>query len=115
MRRMEPRRARGRKVQREVKGLNKYEVIYIIDARVEDEPRKELIDRFSGLMQAGGATVDKIDEWGKRRLAYPIDFQNEGYYVLVHMTAPAEFPRELERNFEISEQIIRYLCVRIDE
>jgi len=95
--------------------LNKYEVIYILDARVEDEPRKELIDRFSGLITANGGTLDKIDEWGKRRLAYPIDFQNEGYYVLMHMTAAPEFPRELERNFEISEQVIRYLCVRIEE
>ena len=95
--------------------MNKYEVIYILDARVEDEPRKELIDRFSGLITANGGTLDKIDEWGKRRLAYPIDFQNEGYYVLMHMTAAPEFPRELERNFEISEQVIRYLCVRIEE
>lgn len=95
--------------------MNKYEVIYIIDARVEDEPRKEIIDRFSGLITSNGGTLDKIDEWGKRRLAYPIDFQNEGYYVLLHMTVAPDFPRELERNFDISEQIIRYLCVRIDE
>ncbi len=95
--------------------MNKYEVIYVIDARVEDEPRKELIDRFAGLITANGGTIDKVDEWGKRRLAYPIDFQNEGYYVLWHMTVAPEFPRELERNFEISEQVIRYLCVRIEE
>lgn len=95
--------------------MNKYEVIYIIDARIEDEPRKEIIDRFSGLITSNGGTVDKIDEWGKRRLSYPIDFQNEGYYVLLHMTAAPDFPRELERNFEIADQVIRYLCVRIDE
>lgn len=95
--------------------MSKYEVIYIIDARVEDEPRKELIDRFSGLITQNGGTVDHIDEWGKRRLAYPIDFQTEGYYVLLHMTTAPEFPRELERNFEISEQIIRYLVVRMDD
>jgi small subunit ribosomal protein S6 len=98
-----------------VKGLNKYEVIYIIDARLEDEPRKELIDRFAGIITSSGGTIDKVEEWGKRRLSYPINFQNEGYYVLLHMTAAPEFPRELERNFEISEQIIRYLIVRIEE
>ncbi len=93
----------------------KYEVIYIIDARVEDEPRKELIDRFNALIASNGGTVDKIEEWGKRRLAYAIDFQTEGYYVLLHMSANPDFPRELERNMQISEQIIRYLVVRIDE
>lgn len=93
----------------------KYEVIYIIDARVEDEPRKELIDRFNGLITQNGGTVDKIEEWGKRRLAYAIDFQTEGYYVLLHMTANPEFPREMERNLQISEQVIRYLVVRMDE
>lgn len=93
----------------------KYEVIYIIDARLEDEPRKELIDRFNGLLAANGATIDKIDEWGKRRLAYTIDFQTEGYYVQMHMTAKPDFPRELERNFQISEQVIRYLVTRMED
>lgn len=95
--------------------MNKYEVIYIIDARLEEEPRKELIERFGALIAQNGATIDKLDEWGKRHLAYPIDFQTEGYYVLMHLSAPAEFPKELERNFEISEQVIRYLCVRMEE
>ena len=95
--------------------MNKYEVIYIIDANLEDDPRKELIDRFNELIAQQGATLDKIDEWGKRHLAYPIDFQSEGYYVLMHISAPPEFPRELERNFEISEKVIRYLCVRLDD
>ena len=94
--------------------MNKYEVLYVIDPAMEDEPRKELIERFSGLITGNGGTVDKIDEWGKRRLAYPINFKNEGYYVLLHMTAAPEFPRELERNLQISDQIMRYLVTRIE-
>ncbi len=93
--------------------MNKYEVLYVIDPNVEDEPRKELIDRFSGIITGNGGTVDKVEEWGKRRLAYPINFKNEGYYVLLHMTAAPEFPRELERNMQISDQIMRYLVTRL--
>ena len=94
--------------------MNKYEVLYVIDPAMEDEPRKELIERFSGIITGNGGTVAKIDEWGKRRLAYPINFKNEGYYVLLHMTAAPEFPRELERNLQISDQIMRYLVTRIE-
>ena len=94
--------------------MNKYEDLYEIDPAMEDEPRKELIERFSGIITGNGGTVDKIDEWGKRRLAYPINFKNEGYYVLLHMTAAPEFPRELERNLQISDQIMRYLVTRIE-
>ncbi len=95
--------------------MNKYEVLYVIDAAMEDQARSELIAQFGELMANNGATVEKVDEWGKRRLAYPINFKNEGYYVLVNFTAAPEFPRELERNFEINENIIRYLVTRVEE
>ena len=95
--------------------MNKYEVLYVIDAAMEDQSRSELIAQFSELMTNNGATVEKVDEWGKRRLAYPINFKNEGYYVLVNFTAASEFPRELERNFEINENIMRYLVTRVEE
>lgn len=95
--------------------MNKYDVLYVIDPTVEEEPRKELIERFNGIITANGGTVDKVDEWGKRRLAYPINFKNEGYYVLLNFTAAPEFPRELERNFQINDQIMRYLVTRAAE
>ena len=95
--------------------MNKYEVIYIIDPALEEEPRKELIERFNALITTNGGTIDKTDEWGKRRLAYEIDYKTEGYYLLQHITADPTFPRELERNFLIQESVIRYLIVRLDE
>ena len=95
--------------------MNKYEVLYVIDAGMEDQARSELIAQFGELMTNNGATVEKVDEWGKRRLAYPINFKPEGYYVLVNFTAAPEFPRELERNFEINENIMRYLVTRVEE
>ena len=85
-----------------------------LDDGVEDH-LLEVIAQFGELMTNNGATVEKVDEWGKRRLAYPINFKNEGYYVLVNFTAAPEFPRELERNFEINENIMRYLVTRVEE
>ena len=82
--------------------MNRYEMIYIIDADLEETARKELIE--------------KVDEtWGKRRLAYAIDYKTEGWYVLVTFKAPVELPRELERNLQINENVLRYLVIKLVE
>ena len=94
--------------------MNQYEVMYVIDTAIADQARIDLIERFSGLVAQGGGQVDRIDEWGKRRLAYAIDYKTEGYYVLMYITAPAELPRELERNFKINENILRYLVIKFE-
>ncbi len=93
----------------------KYELIYIIDTDVEEEARKQLITRFNELIEQNGGTVEKVDEWGKRRLAYEINYKTEGYYVLLNYSASPEVPREIERNLAISDQILRYLTVRVEE
>ena len=92
--------------------MNKYELLYVIDSAMEDQARTDLIAQFQTLMTNNGAAVDKVEEWGKRRLAYPIDYKTEGYYVLTTFSAAPEFPRELERNFNNDENILRYLVVR---
>ena len=95
--------------------MNKYEAIYIIDTAVEEVARKELIVKFNDVITANGGTIEKVDEWGKRRLAYTIDYKNDGYYVLLHFTAPGELPRELERNLQINENVLRYLIVKLEQ
>ena len=95
--------------------MNKYEALYVISVNVEDESRAELIERISGIVTSYGGTVEKVDEWGRRRLAYPINYQNEGYYVLMTFQSEPSFPRELERNLQITEQVIRYLVTRVEE
>ena len=95
--------------------MNKYEVVYIIDPAVEEEARKELIAKFNDLITGNGGSVEKVEEWGKRRLAYAIDYKTEGYYVLVNFQAESELPKELERNLQISESVIRYQVIRIEE
>ena len=95
--------------------MNKYEVVYIIDPAVEEEARKELIAKYNALITNNGGSVDKVEEWGKRRLAYAIDYKTEGYYVLVNFQAESELPKELERNLQISDSIIRYQVIRLLE
>ena len=96
--------------------MNRYELTYIIDTALEETARKELIEKVSNLIAANGGEVEKVDEtWGKRRLAYAIDYKTEGWFVLVTFKAPAELPRELERNLEIYDSVIRYLVVKLVE
>lgn len=96
--------------------MNRYELTYIIDTALEETARKEMIEKISNLIAANGGEVEKVDEtWGKRRLAYAINYKTEGWYVLVTFKAPAELPRELERNLEIYESVIRYLIVKLEE
>ena len=94
--------------------MNQYEVMYVIDAALEDSARVELINRFSDLVKKNGGEIDRVDEWGKRRLAYAINYKTEGYYVLMYIKAPSELPRELERNMQISDSVLRYLVVRYE-
>ncbi len=94
--------------------MNKYEVMYVLDAALEDSARAEMINYFSGIVEKNAGTIDRIDEWGKRRLAYAINYKTEGYYVLMYIQAPSELPRELERNFQISDNVLRYLVVRYE-
>ena len=96
--------------------MNRYEMIYIIDTDLEEAARKELIEKVSALIANNGGEIEKVDEtWGKRRLAYAIDYKTEGWYVLVTFKAPVELPRELERNLQINESVLRYLVVKLVE
>ncbi len=96
--------------------MNRYEMIYIIDTGLEEAARKEQIEKVSALIADNGGEIEKVDEtWGKRRLAYAIDYKTEGWYVLVNFKAPAELPRELERNLQINENVLRYLVVKLEE
>ncbi len=94
--------------------MNQYEVMYVIDPTLEDGARVELINRFSELVKKNGGEVDRVDEWGKRRLAYAINYKTEGYYVLMYIKAPSSLPQELERNLQIADSVLRYIVVRYE-
>lgn len=96
------------------KVLNSYETLFVVDCSIGEEGVKSVVDKFTALIAENG-TVDNVDEWGKRRLAYPINDQNDGYYVLVNFKSEGEFPAELERLFGINENILRSIVVRLIE
>ena len=88
----------------------KYESIFIVNATLDAEATAEIVARFKKLVEDNG-TLETIEEWGKRRLAYPINDMNDGYYVLMTFTAPTDFPAELERVYGITDSIMRSLIV----
>ncbi len=88
-----------------------YETIFVVDLTLGEDGVKGLVEKFTSLIAENGE-VSEVNEWGKRRLAYPINDMNEGYYVLVNFTAPADFPAELERIFGITEGIMRSIVIK---
>lgn len=95
--------------------MTNYETLYILKPDFEEEKKDALIAKFSEIITSNGGTITKTDEWGKRRLAYPINYINDGYYVLTYFSANTELPAELERNFKISDDVIRYIVVNLDK
>jgi len=94
--------------------MNKYEVLYILSCEADDATIDAQIEKFNQIIINNGGTVEQIDKWGRRRLAYPIDFKTEGYYVLLNIQAKPELPAELERNFRIADEVMRYMVVKLE-
>ena len=91
-----------------------YETLYIIDATLAEDAIKALVEKFTALIAQHGE-VTEVNEWGKRRLAYPINDKNEGYYVLTAFESDPEFPSELERIFGITDGIYRSIDIRTEK
>ena len=92
--------------------LVSYETMYIIDSTGSEETTAALVNKFKTLIEQNG-TIESFNEWGKRKLAYPINDMTEGYYVLVNYTADPSFVAELERIFNITEGVMRSMTTRI--
>ena len=93
----------------------KYESMYILKPDMEEEKKDALVKRFSDIVEKSGGKMEKIDEWGKKRLAYPIQYLNDGYYVLMTFEADPTLPAELERNYKISDEVLRYMVVNLED
>ena len=89
---------------------NNYEVLFIINPTLAEDEIKAAQDKFINLIKENGE-IQEINEWGKRRLAYPINDIQDGYYVLVYFAADAEFPAELNRRFNIDDAIMRGMVI----
>ena len=92
------------------KKICSYETLFAVSGNLAEDDCKALVEKFVNLVKENATDVD-VNEWGKRRLAYPIDYIAEGYYVLVNFKSEPSFPLELERVFGITEGIIRYMTL----
>ena len=90
------------------KTTEKYEVLYVLNPNLSEEETQAIVEKFKTLIEQNG-TVDEMDEWGKRKLAYEINYLTEGYYVLVKFTSAPAFPAELDRILGITDGVIRSL------
>ena len=95
--------------------MNKYEIGVILKPTLEDEALKTELDRVQELITRFGGTIDKVDEWGRRRLAYEIDKITEGVYYYITFSAESNVPAEIESRIRIFENVLRYLIIRLDE
>ncbi|MEG0545833.1 MAG: 30S ribosomal protein S6 [Oscillospiraceae bacterium] len=91
--------------------MSKYEAIIVFSVKESEEATKTLVEKFKALIEANG-TLESVDEWGKRRLAYLIEDEADGYYVLYNFESEAAFPAELERNVKITDGILRSIVVK---
>ena len=90
---------------------NSYETMLVFSVANGDEAVTALVEKFKALIEANGP-IESVDEWGKRKLAYPINYETEGYYMLVNFTSEPEFPAELDRIVKITEGVLRALTVK---
>ncbi len=90
--------------------MSKYETVAVFSLKNGEEKAKELVEKFKALIEANG-TMEAVDEWGNRKLAYPINYETDGYYVLYTYEADVAFPAELDRVFNITDGVLRSLIV----
>ena len=90
--------------------MAKYETMLITTATLDEEATAALVGKFKSLIEANG-TIDAVDEWGKRRLAYPINDEEEGVYTVIKFTSNPEFPAELDRVYKITDGVLRTMIV----
>lgn len=90
---------------------NKYEVAMVFSVKNGDDAVKALTEKFNALI-AENATVENVDDWGKRKLAYPINYENDGYYVFTTFVSAPEFPAELERVAGITDGVLRVMVIK---
>ena len=94
-----------------------YELIFILKPNLPDEETDAAVAQFVKAIEEGGGSIDKVDRWGKRRLAYEVQHQKEGYYVLVQYSVKQDhgLAKEIERRLGVADAVIKYMTVRIDE
>lgn len=92
---------------------NKYETVFVLSTKLFDDAAIEATtEKFKEVISSNGGTVTGVDVWGKRRLAYPVNYEQEGHYVVVNFDGPAQLPKELDRIYNITDGVLRSIIVR---
>ncbi len=94
--------------------MRRYEMMVILDASLEERTVQPSLEQFLRVVSTGGGTVDKVDIWGRRRLSYEIDKKSEGIYAVIDMTAEPETVKELDRQLNLNEAVLRTKIMRPD-
>ncbi len=95
--------------------MTKYELAVIVNAKIEDDARAAAVDKCKALIERFGGQITNVDEWGKKKLAYEIDKQSEGFYYFIQFDAEPTAPADIEKRVRIVDGVIRYLLVKQDE
>lgn len=95
--------------------MNKYELMYIVNASLDDAAKAALVEKMHAILTDNGATIENVDEWGLRDFAYEINHMKKGYYVVVNFTSGAEAVNEFKRLALINRDIVRHMIVRLDQ
>jgi len=105
----------GHRPEGGVRLMNQYELGVIISARLDEENQKTELDRVQALIERFGGTIEKMDSWGRRKLAYPIQKQTDGVYTFITFSSEPGAPAEIENRLRIVESVLRFLVIRLDD
>lgn len=92
--------------------MNSYEMLYILDNDLSDEMKEKLVNKFNDIIVNANGTIDTVDKWGTKKLAYEINYKSEGYYVLINFKAESDLPNELERVLRITDGVVRFIVLK---
>lgn len=92
--------------------MTKYEILYIINNEASDENKQAVMDKLESIVTSNGGVVENVDKWGTKKLAYPINYKNEGYYVLMNFEADENVPALLDRQVRIMDDAIRCMIIK---
>ncbi len=95
--------------------MRKYETIFILDPDLEETVAQSAIEKIKGIITQSNGEILKLEDWGKRKLAYEVKKKSKGHYILLHFSGPPPLLSELERNFRVMDAVIKFQSVRLDE
>jgi len=95
--------------------MNKYELAVVLSSLISDEERAAALEKVQGIITRAGGTIENVDDWGKKKLAYEIQKMSEGFYTFIRFDAEPSAPAQVEENIRLMEQVIRFLCISREE